>query len=72
MSSELVPKKKFLFKNKVAKKDPVTDSKMEEEKLKEAEKMGFAVPNSPGFRNKTDKVWLLFYLTLLISLLLFG
>ncbi|KAL5556315.1 hypothetical protein UlMin_038551 [Ulmus minor] len=56
LSSELVPKKKFSFKNKVAKKDPVTDSKMEKEKPKEAEKMGFTVPDSPGFRNKTGEV----------------
>ncbi|KAL5579793.1 hypothetical protein UlMin_012235 [Ulmus minor] len=49
-------KKKFSFKNKVVKKDPVTDSKMEEEKPKEAEKMGFAVLDSPGFRNKIGEV----------------
>ncbi|KAL5543181.1 hypothetical protein UlMin_010891 [Ulmus minor] len=53
LSSELIPKKKFSFKNKVPKKDPVIDSKIEEEKPKKAEKMGFAAPNSPGFRNKT-------------------
>ena len=46
LSSELVPKKRFSF----------TDSKMEEEKLKEAEKMGFTVLDSRGFRNKTGEV----------------
>ena len=56
LSLELVPKKKFSFKKKVAKKDPITDSKMEEEKPKEAEKMGFVVLDSPGFRNKTGEV----------------
>ncbi|KAL5573215.1 hypothetical protein UlMin_022812 [Ulmus minor] len=55
-SLELVPKKKFSFKNKVAKKDPDTNSKMEEVKSKEAEKMGFAIPDSLGFQNKTGKV----------------
>ncbi|KAL5549441.1 hypothetical protein UlMin_004672 [Ulmus minor] len=56
LSSKLVPKKKFLFKNKVAKKDQVTNSKMEEEKSKEAKKMGFAISDSPGFRNKIREV----------------
>ena len=41
LSSELVPKKRFSF----------TDSKIEEEKPKEVEKMSFA-----GFRNKTGQV----------------
>ncbi|KAF3439332.1 hypothetical protein FNV43_RR17609 [Rhamnella rubrinervis] len=62
LSSELIPKKKFSFKNKAVKKNPVIDSKKEEEKEKavekigKPEKIGFAIRESPGFRNKTGEV----------------
>ncbi|GMN27657.1 hypothetical protein TIFTF001_041062 [Ficus carica] len=64
LSSELVPKKKFTFKNKAAKKekDPVFDSNKEKEKeeneseVVKFEKIGFTIPESPGLRNRTGEV----------------
>ncbi|XP_062078536.1 tubulin-folding cofactor C-like [Humulus lupulus] len=58
LSSDLVPKKKFSFKNKAPKKDhPGLDSNREKEaEIVKPEKMGYAVPDSPGFRNKTGEV----------------
>lgn len=61
LSSELMPRKKFSFRNKAAKKDPVTDSKKAEEDVKavevgKPEKLGFVIPESPGFRNRTGEV----------------
>ena len=62
LSSDLVPKKKFSFKNKAPKKDRAIDTNIEKKKEEEAEvgnkleKMGFTVPESPGFRNKSGEV----------------
>lgn len=61
LSSDLIPKKKFSFKNKTAKKTSVIDLKKEEEQDKEAviginKKMNFTVPHSPGFRNKKGEI----------------
>ncbi|EXB29460.1 Tubulin-specific chaperone C [Morus notabilis] len=59
LSSELVPKKKFIFKNKAAKKEkaPIFDSMKEKEpETDKPAKVGFTVPESPGFRNKTGEV----------------
>ena len=57
LSSELVPKKKFSFKNKSQKKkrDPVSNEERGAETV-EPEKTNFIVPESPGFRNKTGEV----------------
>ncbi|PON86152.1 Tubulin-specific chaperone C [Trema orientale] len=59
LSSDLVPKKKFSFKNKAPKKerekDPAIETNREQEKEAEIgnpEKMSFRVPESPGFRDK--------------------
>ena len=47
MSSDLVPKKKFTFKNKATKKDPGLDSNREKDVgIAKLEKMGYTVPDS--------------------------
>lgn len=51
LSAELLPKKKFSFRNKGPKKDPIAEPE-EKEKEKEPEKSGFRVPASPGIWNK--------------------
>ncbi|KAF4400463.1 hypothetical protein G4B88_023256 [Cannabis sativa] len=58
LSADLVPKKKFSFKNKAPKKDPALDSNREkkETEIVKPEKMSYTVPDSPGFRNKTREV----------------
>ncbi|BFG35484.1 hypothetical protein CerSpe_217580 [Prunus speciosa] len=55
LSSELLPKKKFAFKNKPTRKDPIFESKEQEEE-KKPEKPGFRVPESPGFWNKKGEI----------------
>lgn len=65
LNAELIPRKKFSFRNKAVKKEQITDPKKETEKEKEKEKEvqigkpeknAFAIPESPGFRNKTGEV----------------
>lgn len=55
----MVPKKKFSFKNKALKKDPAPTPAIDsrEAEIGKPEKgLGFRVPESPGFRNKTGEV----------------
>ncbi|XP_062149472.1 tubulin-folding cofactor C [Alnus glutinosa] len=62
LSSELIPKKKFAFKNKASKRDPATEPKQTttEEKSDSVstshEKLGFQVRDSPGFRDKKGEI----------------
>ena len=57
LNSELLPKKKFSFRNKGAKKEPTNAPK--EKEIGNADlqrKPVFAIPDSPGFRNKKGEV----------------
>lgn len=63
LSSELIPKKKFSFKNKPARKEPTASSlkgaEAETSDSRPAAKAGslaVAVPDSPGFRNRANEV----------------
>jgi len=59
LSSELIPKKKFSFKNKTTKKDPdsvVQESKQSIVPVRDSVQSSFTVRDSPGFRNKTGEV----------------
>ncbi|KAH7520587.1 hypothetical protein FEM48_Zijuj08G0160900 [Ziziphus jujuba var. spinosa] len=61
LNAELIPRKKFSFRNKAAKKEQVIDPKKDTVKEKEVEirkpeKTAFAIPESPGFRNKTGEL----------------
>jgi hypothetical protein len=64
LSCELIPRKKFTFKNKASKRDPTTEPKqtMAEEKSDSIstshEKMVFSMRDSPGFRDKKGESWL--------------
>ncbi|XP_074580245.1 tubulin-folding cofactor C [Curcuma longa] len=57
-NSELLPRKKFSFRNKTSKKDPICLVKeIEEEKGPSSEKLDpAAVRDSPGFRNKEGSI----------------
>ncbi|GMY11370.1 tubulin-folding cofactor C [Fagus crenata] len=53
LNSELIPKKKFAFKNKSSKKDlPITPENTDSFSIPH-EKSSFVVRDSPGFRNKS-------------------
>ncbi|KAF8039544.1 hypothetical protein BT93_B1916 [Corymbia citriodora subsp. variegata] len=63
LSSELIPKKKFSFKNKPARKEPTAPqpkgAEAENRDSRPAAKAGslaVAVPDSPGFRNRANEV----------------
>jgi len=55
LSSELIPKKKFFFKNKATKK-VVAESKQSISPVLDSVQSNFTVRDSPGFRNKTGEV----------------
>ncbi|KAM1264280.1 hypothetical protein ACFX15_033668 [Malus domestica] len=52
LSTELLPKKKFSFRNKPTRKDPIIEPKEEQKEQEPEKKSGFQVPNSPCFWNK--------------------
>ncbi|GAU19112.1 hypothetical protein TSUD_79350 [Trifolium subterraneum] len=63
LSSELIPKKKFSFKNKASKKERdsvIPESKPESKpsivSVRDSVQSSFVVRDSPGFRNKTGEV----------------
>ncbi|XP_030520672.1 tubulin-folding cofactor C [Rhodamnia argentea] len=63
LSSELIPKKKFSFKNKPARKEPTAPSSKGAEAdghgsrpAAKAGSLAVAVPDSPGFRNRANEV----------------
>lgn len=57
LNSELLPKKKFSFRNKGAKKEPSNAPKEKETGAVDLlQKSVFVVPDSPGFRNKEGGV----------------
>ncbi|MCI03531.1 tubulin-folding cofactor C-like, partial [Trifolium medium] len=59
LSSELIPKKKFSFKNKASKKERdsvIPESKQSIVPVRDSVKSSFTVRDSPGFRNKTGEV----------------
>jgi hypothetical protein len=62
LSSELIPKKKFAFKNKASKRDPTTEPKQttaEEKSVSVStsqEKLVFEVRDLPGFRGKKGEI----------------
>ncbi|KAM1790254.1 hypothetical protein ACFX12_034343 [Malus domestica] len=56
LSAELLPKKKFSFRNKPTRKDPIAEPKGEEKEQEPEKKLGFQVPDSPGFRNKKGEI----------------
>jgi hypothetical protein len=59
LSSELIPKKKFSFKNKASKKERdsvIPESKQSIVPVCDSVQSSFVVRDSPGFRNKTGEV----------------
>ncbi|EOX92096.1 C-CAP/cofactor C-like domain-containing protein, C, putative isoform 1 [Theobroma cacao] len=56
LNSELIPKRKFSFKNKATtKKELPKEPEPEPVKSDAVSVTNFKIPNSPGFRNKTNK-----------------
>ncbi|XP_042490398.1 tubulin-folding cofactor C [Macadamia integrifolia] len=58
-NSKLLPKKKFAFKNKAAKRDPNNATSTAEDRASETilpEKLNIQIRDSPGFKNREDAV----------------
>ncbi|KAM1583053.1 hypothetical protein ACFX10_030705 [Malus domestica] len=56
LSVELLPKKKFSFRNKPTRKDPIAEPKEDEKEQEREKKSGFRVIDSLGFRNKKGEI----------------
>ncbi|KDP46820.1 hypothetical protein JCGZ_24029 [Jatropha curcas] len=56
LHSELVPKKKFSFKNKSTSKTPISEPKENEIAKPETPKPIFTIKDSPGIRNKVNEI----------------
>ncbi|KAM1041636.1 hypothetical protein ACFX2I_030765 [Malus domestica] len=56
LSAELLPKKKFSFRNKPTRKDPIAEPKEDEKEQEPEKKSGFRVLDSPGFCNQKGEI----------------